>query len=529
MTSADMRTWEPMIGVGDYLRLNAARFGSRDCFVTDDGRRHSYSEVNSRVNRLASALAARGVGKGSRLALLATDSVAYYEVILASLKLGATYVPLNNRLTPSEVQTLLARAQPVALFAGERYAAIARTVAEGIGGIQILVSLDGSSLESYESLLAGGEDVEPNVEVHDTDIVGLAFTSGTTGLPKGVLQSHGMVKALLSMQDTEYEFLPGEFRYTASPAFHIAGQALVLDHVKRGFTTLIVPQFDDRTTLRWIQEGGLTGCFLVPTMIRRILDLPGARDGDYSAFRSIIYGAAPIPPSLLAEAMDVFGCRFIQAFGASTEGGLQTILTSQDHRRALDGEPHLLESIGRPIAGVELRIVDEHDREVAVGEVGEIVTRSDAVMSCYLDMPDKTQQTLKNGWFRAGDLARRDAEGFLYLAGRSKDMIIRGGENIYPVEIETVLADLPGVASSAVVGRPDDVWGETVVAYVTMHEGAELDLDAARTHCRARLAAFKIPEEIFVVPHMPLNASGKILKRELRAGLMSQTAGAATP
>ena len=294
----------------------------------------------------------------------------------------------------------------------------------------------------------------------------------------------------------------------------------MLDHVKRGFTTLILPQFDDVTTLRWMQEGGLTGCFLVPTMIRRILDLPNVRHGDYSKFRSIIYGAAPMPPTLLTEAMEVFGCRFIQAFGASTEGGMQALLTSEDHVRALAGETHLLGSIGRPIAGVELRIVDAQDRDVAVGEVGEIITRSDAVMSCYLEMPEKTDEALRDGWFRAGDLARRDEEGFLYLAGRSKDMIIRGGENIYPIEIETVLMDLAGVASTAVVGRPDDYWGETVVAYLTVHEGVELDADTVRTHCKSRLAGFKVPEEFIIVPEMPLNASGKILKRELRRFLV---------
>jgi len=534
MTSApgqgEARVYEPMIGVNDYLRLNAQRFPDRDCFVTDDGRRYSFVEVDSRVNRLSSSLAARGVTKGSRLAILATDSVAYYEVVLASLKLGATYVPLNNRLTQAEVTTLLGRAEPVAVFASERYLDTARESAAAVGGVTTLVALDGADggegegFEAYEALVEAGQDVDPRVVVDDTDIVGLAFTSGTTGLPKGVLQSHGMIKALLSLQDNEYEYLPGEFRYTASPAFHIAGQALVLDHIKRGFTTLIVPQFDVATTLRWIQEGGLTGCFLVPTMIRRILDEPGVRDADYSHFRSIIYGAAPMPPTLLTEAMEVFGCRFIQAFGASTEGGMQAILTSEDHVRALAGETHLLGSIGRPISGVEMRIVDENDRDVAVGEVGEIITRSDAVMSCYLEMPEKTAEALKDGWFRAGDLARRDEEGFLYLAGRSKDMIIRGGENIYPIEIETVLMDLPAVASTAVVGRPSDYWGETVVAYLTLHEGADLDAETVRAHCKTHLAGFKVPEEVLIVPEMPLNASGKILKRELRRFLVEDGA-----
>lgn len=510
-----MRTYEPMIRLGDYLRLNAQRFPARACFVRGDGTELSYAEVNSRVNRLAQALAARGVVKGSRIALLAVDSVEYYEVLLASLKLGAVYVPLNNRLTDAEVTTLLRRAEPVVLFAGARYVATAQTVAATVPSIGLLVSLDGPDLLPYDALLAEGADVEPDVPVDDVDIVGLAFTSGTTGLPKAVLQPHGMVKSLLGIQEIEYEFLPGEFRYTASPAFHIAGQVIVMGHIKRGYSTLILPQFDAATTLEWMQKG-LTGCFLVPTMIRRVLDQPGAATGDYSRFRSIIYGGAPMPPSLLREAMETFGCRFIQAFGASTEGGLQTILTSEDHLRAAAGEEHLLGSIGRPVGGVEVRIVDADDRDVAVGEVGEIISRSDAVMAGYLDMDEETDKTLKAGWFRAGDLGRRDAEGFFYLAGRSKDMIIRGGENIYPVEIETVLTTLPELSGVAVVGRPDDYWGETVVAYVTVHEGRTVDVDAVRAYCRQHLAGYKVPQEVVVLPEMPLNASGKILKRELR-------------
>jgi acyl-CoA synthetase (AMP-forming)/AMP-acid ligase II len=292
----------------------------------------------------------------------------------------------------------------------------------------------------------------------------------------------------------------------------------VLSNIKRGYTTLILPQFDPATTLYWMQHG-LTGTFLVPTMIRRVLDEPGAKDGDYSHFRSIIYGGAPMPPALLREAMETLGCRFVQAFGASTEGGLQTILTSEDHLRAINGEEHLLGSIGRPVGGVDVRIVDDEDHEVPDGVVGEIVSRSDAQMVGYLDMPEETEKTLKNGWFRAGDLGRRDAEGFFYLAGRSKDMIIRGGENIYPIEIETVLDGHPAISSVAVVGKLHPDWGETVVAFVTLHEGRTATTVELRTYCREHLAGYKVPEEVVVVTEMPLNASGKILKRTLREQL----------
>jgi fatty-acyl-CoA synthase len=360
--------------------------------------------------------------------------------------------------------------------------------------------------------------VEPDVPVSDDDVLGLAFTSGTTGLPKGVLQPQRMIKSLWTTMSIDYEIVPDEFRYTASPIFHIAGQGMIMMHVMRGFPSLILPQFEEGAVLRWMRSGKLTGCFLVPTMIDRLLAHPDVHDGSYSGLRSIIYGGAPMSPTLLRRAMATFGCDFINAFGAATEGGLQSVLGSAEHRRALAGEEHLLGSIGRPSFGVELRLVDAEDRDVPRGAVGEIITRSDAVMAGYLDMAEETARALRGGWFRAGDLARMDDEGFLFLEGRSKDMIIRGGENIYPVEVETVLARHPGVGQVAVIGRPDAHWGEVVVGYLTLLPGVTLDEDALRAHCRARLASYKIPVAFAVVPEMPVNASGKILKRELRRG-----------
>jgi fatty-acyl-CoA synthase len=355
--------------------------------------------------------------------------------------------------------------------------------------------------------------------VDDEDVLALAFTSGTTGLPKGVLQSQRMINALALQMSVDYQILLDEFRYTASPTFHIAGQAMIFMHIQRGFPTLILPQFEEGAVLRWMQGGRLTGVFLVPTMITRLLDDPRVRAGSYASIRSVIYGASPMSPALLRRAMSVFGCDFINAFGAATEGGLQTSLSPADHRRAAAGAEHLLGSIGKPAFAVDLRLVDEEGKDVTQGEVGEIITRSRAVMSGYLAMPDESARAVRDGWFWGGDLARMDSDGYLYLAGRSKDMIIRGGENIYPVEIETVIADYPGVTAVAVVGQPDEHWGEIVVAFVTASEGSVIEQESLRSFCRERLASYKVPAVVTVIDAMPLNASGKILKRELRACL----------
>ncbi|WP_167736503.1 AMP-binding protein [Nocardioides sp. 1609] len=507
----------PRTRVGDYLRLSAQRSPDVPCFVFPDGSEQTFAETNERVNRLADAMRRRGVEQGDRVAVVATDCGGYVEVLLACMKLGAVYVPLNNRLVDSELLTLLRRAEPRLLFVSGRYLATCRALLPQVASLTGLVDFDQSEgAEAYEALLASGDDVEPDVDVADDDVIGLAFTSGTTGLPKGVLQSQRMIKSLIITMSIDYEIQPGEFRYTASPTFHIAGQGMILMHIFRGFPTLLLPQFEPGEVLRWMRGGRLTGAFLVPTMISTLLDHPDAAAGGYDAMRSIIYGGAPMSPTLLRRAMETFGCGLINAFGAATEGGLQTVLGTADHRRALAGETHLLGSLGKPAFGVELRIVDELGRDVPRGETGEVVTRSDAVMNGYLEMPEETALAIRDGWFWGGDLARMDEEGYLYLAGRSKDMIIRGGENIYPIEIETVIAGHPGVAQVAVVGRPHDHWGEEVVAFVTAAPDAVVDVDALRARCRAQLAAFKVPADVVVVPEMPLNASGKILKRRLR-------------
>lgn len=509
---------------GDHLRLSARRHPDRACLVTADGREQSFAATNARVDRLADALSARGLRRGDRIAIVAANSVAYAEVLFASLKLGTTYVPLNNRLSRAELASLLGHARPRAVFLDRRYADLVVPLLADLSDLRLVACLDAevTGLEQYEALVVSGREVEPDVVVDPEDIVGLAYTSGTTGTAKGVLQSDRMIRNLTTSITLDYEIQPDEFRYSSSPMFHIGGQSPVFMHAWRGFPTLVLPQFEVDTVLAWMQRGGLTGCFLVPTMISALLAHPDVTKADYAGLRSIIYGAAPMPPTVLRRALEVFGCDFVNAFGAGTETGLQTVLGSADHRRAAAGEEHLLGSIGKPAQGVDLRLVDEDDRDVAPDEVGEIVTRNDRTMSGYLDRPHETREALRGGWFRAGDLAYADADGYLYLAGRRNDMIIRGGENIYPLEIEDVLCTHPSVAAAAVVGRPDDHWGEVVVAVVVPAAGAVPDVDAVRLHCRERLAAYKIPADLVVVDALPLNASGKVVRRALRDRVASR-------
>lgn len=515
-----------MARMGDWIRLGAQRGPDRPAVLRGDGTAVSFGELESRSNRLATALASEGVRRGDRVAVLAVDDARYLETVFACLKLGAVYVPLNYRLQVGEVRTLLDRAAARVLFVDRRYAPTVATVRAALPDLRQVVCFQGpdpAADTAYEELLALGVDVDPDVRVGDDDVVALAFTSGTTGLPKGVLQSQGMLKAMVSTRHQQYDLQDHDVRYGASPMFHIAGQMMLYGHVVRGIPSLVLPQFDAGTVLRWLGGGRITASFLVPTMISDVLEHPDVGRGDFRALRTIVYGSAPMSPTLLRRAIERFDCDFVNAFGAGTEAGLQTVLGAADHRRALEGHEHLLGSIGRPSVGVELRLVDADGRDVPDGAVGEIVTRSDTLMSGYLDMADETARAFRDGWFWGGDLARRDAEGYLYLAGRAKDMIIRGGENIYPVEIETVLAAHPSVANCAVVARPDERWGEVVVAFVEARAGHEADAGELRRHCRDALASYKVPAE-FRFEEMPRNASGKILKRALRERLGAKPA-----
>jgi acyl-CoA synthetase (AMP-forming)/AMP-acid ligase II len=505
------------VSLGEALPLSASRNPDKACFVFEDGTRLSFSTVNTRVNKLVGALQAHGVQRGDKVAVFALDSNGYAEVVLAALKLGAIYVPLNYRLTRPEIDVLVGRSAPVAIFHDERYADLLDGIAEQFDSLRLRVVFDGTDPDtSYEKLLEQYVDVEPPVVSTDTDTIGLAFTSGTTGLPKGVVQSQRMMKAIIAAHVADYDLREADFRYVAAPAFHITGICALLGAVWCGATSLVLPQFSAATLVDVLKRDEITAMFLVPTMMSTLLQHPDVAELSCSKLRLIYYGASPMSPTLLRRAMDTFSCDFINAFGAGTEAGLQTFMSPEDHRRALAGDVELLGSIGKAGHGVALRLVDDDMNDVPQGAVGEIATRSDMLMDGYLDLPDETARAFRDGWFRAGDMAYLGDNGYLYLHGRKKDMIIRGGENIYPIEIETVLDEWPAVLQSSVIGVPDEHWGETVRAFVTVREGMDVTADELRAHCQSRLAKYKVPADIRFVDSLPTNASGKVLKRALR-------------
>jgi acyl-CoA synthetase (AMP-forming)/AMP-acid ligase II len=504
----------------NWISLQARHQPGSPCLVMGDGATRSFGEIAARVNRLARVLRARGIQTGDRIGILATDSADYMVLLMASMKIGSTYVPFNYRLTPAEIRVFAQRAQLTAFVTMSRYEEATAVVLEVSPQLKLLASFDVFGDLAVVADLIDAEPDASEVEVPTVpeDVISIMFTSGTTGKPKGVMQSMRMLEASTSAAVLDFGLQPGELRYTASPMFHAAGMGCVYYGIARGFASLILDQFDPGALLAWMQSGRLTGALLMPTMLRSLLQQPGVRDATYPNLRSIAYGGAPIDVALLRDAVQTFDCGFFNSFGAGTEAAGQSMFYPADHLRALAGEEHLLGSIGRPMYAVELRLCDDDLNDVPRGSVGEICTRSNSVMSGYLDDPERTAQAVVDGWFRAGDLAFMDDDGFLFLAGRKSDLIIRGGENVYPVEIEAVLNEHVSVHTAAVIGLPDIHWGEVVGAAIELASGHSLDADALAAFCRSRLAGYKVPIRFIAVTELPRNINGKVQKFAL-AGL----------
>lgn len=524
--------------VGDMVAAQAAQQPNATCFVTDDGRQFSYSQVNRDVNRLARAFRARGWRQGDRVAVLATDSVEYVEVVMACLKLGLVYCCLNVRLRDSELHDMLRRIQPKALVAGPQYVDQSDTLVSALSPRPEVLVMDMPSA-SPRSLRGALEDIADASDVavvpYGEDIVSIAFTSGTTGQPKAVLQSARMVREVIMGGLRETQVTQDDFRYNGPPLFHVSGLGSAMFGVAAGGRTLLLPQFDAERVLHWLQAGGLTSLFLVPTMLSSLLRQPTIASMEYPELRSLVYGASPMTPALLKRVMGIFDCDLYNIFGPGTEGAWQATLTPADHRAALAGRTELLNSVGRPVPSVALKIVDDDFQEVPHGVVGNIVSRSESVMSGYLDQPDLEATALHDGWLRSGDLGCMDDEGYLFLASRTADMIIRGGENVYPIEIESRIAEHSDVAQVAVVGRPDEHWGEVIAAAVVPTAGTTLDEQDLQSFCRETLASFKVPTVIEFVTELPLNSTGKVQKNlvadiiDERQGRLNDTLDAGTP
>jgi long-chain acyl-CoA synthetase len=478
----------------------------------------TFGELDTRSSRLANALAAAGIGERDRVAFLDKNGPEYFETTFALAKLNAVNVAVNWRLAPTEIAQIINDATAKALIVGADFVPHIEKIEADIPGVETIVAIGGHARwEDYESFLDAHDAVDPGAEGAGDDVAFQLYTSGTTGLPKGVmLTNDNFFQGVMNVTDS-WRFTPDSVNLAVMPMFHIAGSGYSMVGLFHGCHTILLRDVDPAQILDVIPRFGITNAFFVPAVIQFLLLTPGVDETDFSTLRAILYGASPITDSVLSKAMATFGCEFIQVYGLTETTGAITQLDPEHHDPI--NNPKLLRSCGKPYAWVEMRIVDpETGDEVPDGTVGELWTRSPQNMKGYWANEDATRAAVDDdGWFKTGDAGYRDENGFLFLHDRVKDMIVSGGENIYPAEVENVLAKHSDVADVAVIGVPDTKWGEAVKAVVVLREGAGTSDQDLITFAREYLAGYKLPKSVDFTDALPRNPSGKLLKREIRA------------
>jgi long-chain acyl-CoA synthetase len=434
--------------------------------------------------------------------------------------MGAVTTPIGWRLAPPEIAYIVNDSHAPMFFVGPEMTGAAKEVLKDASHVKQTIAMEGGVPEwkSFEAWRDAAGDAPPNVELSPKDIAIQLYTSGTTGRPKGAMLTHANFietnKIMKAANINWNQWSSDDISLVAMPVAHIGGSGWGLMGLRNGATGIVAREFDPGKVLDFIANDRVSKIFLVPAAIQIILRDPRARSTDYSRMKTIGYGASPIPLDLLREAVEVFGCGFAQMYGMTETTGTIVALPPEDHD--MKGSTRM-RAAGKPLPGVEIRIVDDAGNAVPTGEVGEIATRSVWNMAGYWNMPEATAKTIdRDGWLRTGDAGYMDADGYVYIHDRVKDMIITGGENVYPAEVESAIYGHPQVADVAVIGVPDAKWGEAVKAMVVPKPGKTPDPQDIIAWARQHVAAFKAPKSVDFIEALPRNASGKILRRELR-------------
>jgi acyl-CoA synthetase (AMP-forming)/AMP-acid ligase II len=509
----------------EFLGIASAICPDRDSMVFGS-QRWTYVQTHERVNRLANALEKLGLEKGDRIGLIHVNCPQYIESYFACAKLGAIFIPMNFRAKADELAYMIANAEAKILFVGTRYLEMIDSLRPHLPTVTrcISIDIDGGGKDEYENLIQSSLSEEVSRDIGDEDTAILMYTAGTTGRPKGVPLGHSAfvtyVLENVEPADPDVE----EKNLLTVPLYHVAGMQAMLAAIYGGRTIVLMRQFEVKEWLGTVQREQATRAMLVPTMLKRIIDEPDFPKYDIKSLKIITYGAAPMPFEVIQKAIRVMpGVKFINAFGQTETASTITTLGPEDHMIEGTEEERqkklkrLASSIGKPLPDVEVKIVGEDGDTLPASEVGEILARGPRIMTGYWRDEQKTSQVLTpDGWLRTGDLGWKDEEGYIYLAGRADDMIIRGGENISPEEVEDVLYSHPKVEEAAVIGVPDPEWGQEPRAIVVLRKGDVATPEEIIEYCRPRLAGFKRPRSVIFADFLPRNPMGKVLKRKLR-------------
>ncbi len=489
------------------LRTHAAHRPDAPCLTFGD-QALSFGEMNTRSSRAANALAEQGVQPGDRVAIIARNAPAHFELLFACAKAGAILLPVNWRLSAREIAGILEDSSPSFLVVEDDLHSLLAETANPPKTIK---------LAAHPAWRDAGADGDKGRLPSPNDPLLILYTSGTTGLPKGAVLSHGNLSYLARMAQELWGFTASSVNLVASPLFHIGGIGYAMTGMSQGGHTVLMQQLVPTEIIAAVRDHRVTHGFFVPTVIQMLLEVPGVAEMKLTSLDRIFYGAAPIGEAVLKRAIAVFGCGFSHVYGMTETAGTVVTLAPEDHDP--DGpRAHRLRSCGLPMPWNELALIDPATgNPVATGELGEIRIRSKVNMLGYWNKPEETAKTItSDGWLCTGDAAFQDADGYVYIHDRFKDMIVSGGENIYPTEIENVLYDHPGVAAVAVIGVQHERWGETPRAFVVARPGEQPTEAELIAFTRERLAHYKCPTSVAFVTALPQNASGKILKKDMR-------------
>ena len=500
--------------LADIPRAQARARGEQTA-VLFEGQAMTYAELDARSNRVANALIAAGVVPGDRVSVLTKNHPRWFELFFGAAKARACLAPINARLAAPEIAFVVEDSAPGLFFVGEDFFDLAELALDGLAERPRLIALTGerAGFEPFAAWRDAAAASDPGLgETLGDDVLQL-YTSGTTGRPKGVVLTNRNYRRFMEMSEgvEGFAYAPRETVLIVMPLFHVAGTNVSFAGLAQGATLALVKDFVPAEALALIEAEAVAHTFLAPMMIQMLLQAPQIGETRLSSLKTIAYGASPIAEDVLRRAQATFGCGFIQFYGMTESAGAGTALSPADH-----DTPGKLRSCGRAWPDVEVAVFDLAGAPAAAGEVGEIAIRGDIVMSHYWNRPEATAETVRDGWLFTGDAGFFDADGFLYIHDRLKDMIVTGGENVYPAEVENAIFGCPGVADVAVIGVPSERWGEEVKAVVVASGEGEIDPQAVIAWAKDRIAGFKAPKSVDIVEALPRNPSGKVLRRELR-------------